>query len=274
VTDPRHGARDPGYVLDRFVRVCAEDDRIVAGLLGGSHARGEADAFSDVDLCVIAKDEDLSDVVADRAGLVGRLGDPLFIDDFGLTDIVFFVLADGTEGEIFFGSERRLHELEAGSHRTLFDPSGILDGVTFAEERVDPAHQEAVLREALSWFWHELSHFIAAIGRGHRWWAAGQLEALRAHCVNLVRIEHGAAAGDEPYEKLDRTAPVESLSSLEATFVPPEPSVMVEAAVELVRFHRDLGTRVAEAHGLRYPWELARMTGGRLDDLVESRRWN
>ena len=178
----------------------------MAAFLGGSHGRGEADAYSDVDLCVIAKDDAYEALVRDRAGFVGRLGTPLFFEDFGFSGLVFFVLADGTEGELFFGSEGRLEELEPGpTFRTLFDPGGILEGVAFAEERTDPAEQHEVLRQVLAWFWHELSHFITAIGRDELWWAAGQLESLRGHCVNLVRIEHGAFAGEEPYEKLDRT---------------------------------------------------------------------
>ena len=101
----------------------------MAAFLGGSHGRGVADAFSDVDLCVIAKDDAYEALVCDRIGFVGRLGNPLFLEDFGFTGLVFFVIDDGIEGELFFGSEGRLEELEAGpTFRTLFDPGGILGG--------------------------------------------------------------------------------------------------------------------------------------------------
>ena len=263
------GPRDPQGLLDRFIQLCSDDDRIVAGFLGGSRARGEADAFSDVDLCVITRDDDLADVVADRAELVGLLGDPLFVEDFGITDLVFFVLADGTHGEIFFGSEGRLGELQAGRHRTLFDPSGVLDGVVFAEERVDPVEQREQLRRTVTWFWHELSHFIAALGRDQLWWAAGQLEALRGHCVNLVRVQHDVWAGDEPYEKLDRSIDTVRLAPLRSTFVPIEREALLRAAHDLVRFFTETAPAVAEAHGATYPVELERLTVDRLDALGE-----
>lgn len=256
-------------MLERFIRLCADDDRIVAAFLGGSRARGEADAFSDVDLCVITRDAALADVFADRSRLIGLLGDPLFVEDFGFTDLVFFVLADGTEGEIFFGSEGRLDELEPGRHRTLFDPNGILDGVVFGEERADPVEQREVLRRTVTWFWHELSHFIAALGRGQLWWAAGQLEALRGHCVNLVRIEHDVWAGEEPYEKLDRSIDTERLAPLRSTFVPIEREALLRAADDLVRFFRETAPAVAETHGVTYPIELERLTVDRLDHLGE-----
>ena len=257
--------------LDRFVTACEKDDRVVAAFLGGSHGRGEADAYSDVDLCVIAKDDAYEALVRDRATFLGHLGTPLFFEDFGFSGLVFFVLTDGTEGELFFGSEGRLEELEPGpTFRTLFDPGGILEGVAFAEERTDPAEQHEVLRQVLAWFWHELSHFITAIGRDELWWAAGQLESLRGHCVNLVRIEHGAFAGEEPYEKLDRTIDPAALSPIAETFVPIERGALLRAARVLVRFYTEKAPGVAEANEATYPRELEELMVKRLDDLVGS----
>lgn len=259
-------------LLDRFVAACEQDDRVVAAFLGGSRGRGESDAYSDVDLCVIAKDEAYEALVSDRAGFVGHLGTTLFFEDFGFADLVFFILDDGAECELFFGSEGRLEELEPGpTFRTLFDPGGILEGITFAEERTDPAHQREMLRQTLTWFWHELSHFIAAMGRGELWWAAGQLESLRGHCVNLVRIEQGAFAGEEPYEKLDRTIDLAALSPIVETFVPIERDALLRAARELIRFYTEKAPGVAEANGATYPLELAELMVNRLDDLVGSR---
>jgi len=31
------------------------------------------------------------------------LGEPVFLEDFGIPDIVFFIFPDGTEGELGFG---------------------------------------------------------------------------------------------------------------------------------------------------------------------------
>lgn len=257
-------------MIDRFVAACSADARIVAAFLGGSHARGEADRYSDVDLCVIARDEAYDDVVADRTTIVRSLGEPLFLEDFGLDGIVFFILADGTEGEIFFGREDRLDDLWVGPFRTLLDEAGILEGVTFPPEEAVPAEQLEELRRVLSWFWHELSHLIAAIGRGQPWWAYGQLEAMRALCVNLVRIEQGAQAGEEPYEKLDQAIATADLGSLGRTNVPLEPPALLRAAVDIVGFFRARAPRVAEAYGLTYPTELERLLCDRLDDVAGS----
>jgi len=266
VTDPSSSA-DRDVLIERFVTACADDERIVAAFLGGSLAREDADAHSDVDLCVITRADAVADVVADRLSLIRRLGEPLFVEDWGLERVVSFVLADGTEAEIVFGREDALDELRPGPHRTLFDPSGILEGVAFDKERADPGDLEKALRQSLEWFWHELSHFVKAVGRGQLWWAAGQLEALRGHCVNLVRIEQGAEAGEEPYWKLDLEIDTTALEPLTGTFVPMEREAILEAGRVLVGFFQEHAPQVAEVRGLAYPSELDRIYVERLNAL-------
>lgn len=60
-------------LLERFADACRADQRIAAGYLTGSHAAGTADAYSDIDLCVVATDGQRHAVWADREGLVRRL---------------------------------------------------------------------------------------------------------------------------------------------------------------------------------------------------------
>ena len=194
---------DHGVVVARFIDACLADDRIVAAFLAGSRARGEADEFSDLDLGVVTTDEAFGNATGDREAFIRQFGEPLFLESFGNDRIVFFILADGTEGELFFGREGALEEIDVGLFEPLVDRRGILASAEFPFAHPDPEQQRESLRQVLNWFWHDLSHFIAALGRGDLWWANGQLEALRRHCVNLVRIEHGVEAQDEAYEKLE-----------------------------------------------------------------------
>ena len=52
--------------VERFVKACQADDRVVAAFLGGSTAKGYADAYSDVDLCVIMTEQSLEQFVKER----------------------------------------------------------------------------------------------------------------------------------------------------------------------------------------------------------------
>jgi predicted nucleotidyltransferase len=261
--------RDHSVVVSRFAEACEADDRIVAGLLGGSRARGEADEFSDVDLCAITTDDGLESVIRGREALIRRIGEPLFIEDFGHGRIVFFILADGTDCELFFEREGGLERLEVGPFQPLVDKRGILAGAEFRFSPPDPGEQRERLREIVMWFWHDLSHFLAALGRGDLWWANGQLEALRRYCVNVVRIRHGVEAQDEAYEKLSKEVPVSELDELRSSFCPMERDAMLEAGRRIVGFFRAHAPRIAEANGVAYPTELARLKSARLEELTD-----
>ena len=255
-------------MIDRFVSACGADDRIVAAFLHGSHARDAADAFSDVDLAVVATDAARDDVWGDRIELINRMGRPLFVEDFGSDVTCFFVLEDGTEGELSVGREGAFREIHAGPFRPLLDERGILADATFPPHEVDPAEQREAVRRLLFWFWHELQHLTAALGRGQLWWAMGQLESMRGMCVNLARATHGLPVEDEPYWKLDLEPAVEDLPALRSTFVPMEREEMLRAAREIVTFFRERAPKVGRTLGVDYPGTLAGMLSDRFDALL------
>jgi predicted nucleotidyltransferase len=259
--------RDVAGVLARFVEACSADDRIVAAFLGGSHARGTADGFSDLDLCLIATDEGHAEVVADREAIVRSMGEPLFLEHFGSQDHVFFILADGTEGELYLGRESALDAIEEPTFRVLLDERGVLARATFAAPVVDAAEQAEALRAILAGFWHEVAHLVTALGRGQAWWAIAQLEAMRTMCVNVVRIEHGVAADAEPSFKVDEALPLGALDELRTTYVPLEERAILGSASEVVRVFRAHGRRAADAFGLPYPDALDALVAEHLRSL-------
>jgi hypothetical protein len=262
---------DHSGVVSRFVDACSADDRVVAAFLAGSRARGEADEYSDVDLCVITTDDAAESFTDELTGFIRQLGEPIFVEDFGLERILFVILSDGTELELFVGHEGALEELHTGPFETLIDKRNILSGKQLPFPQPDPAEQREQLRRVLTWFWHDLSHFMAALARSDLWWSQGQLEALRRYCVNLMRIEHGVEAQEEAYEKLRTAVPVSELAALQATFTPMQREVMVQAAVDIVAFFRKHAPRVAAVHGSPYPAQLERLMSDRLDKLALGR---
>ena len=128
--------------------------------------------------------------------------------------MAFVILAGGTELEFHFFGVGDVDAIRPGPHRVLLDKDGILAGLTFPLPEPDRAAQVEALRDILFWFWHDVGHFTTAVGRGQLWWAAGQLEQLRGYCVNLIRIDQGGVAEDEPYWKLDHEIATEPLDAL------------------------------------------------------------
>ena len=262
---------NPKRVIDRFVEACQRDPRVVAAFLYGSHATGKADIHSDIDLGVITMDQSHDEFLAQRAEFVKLLGEAVFLEDFGMPEMVFAILADGVELELAFGREGDFAHMAPGPFSSLVDKRGLLGHVTLRERQPDPHEQRENLRRLITWFWHDVSHFVTAMARGHLWWAYGQLEALRRYCVSLARLQHNfeaSAGGDEPYFKVQLDLPVEMLAPLAPTLVPLEREAIYTAGRSVIDFYRSLAPQLAQAYGLSYPATLERIILDRLDHVT------
>ena len=260
-------------VVNRFVAACQADERVVAAFLGGSYARGTADAFSALHLYLVTTDEAYDDFFARRQAFLRLLGEPVFMEDFNEYgfDMVNYIFADGTEGELVLGRESHLTHNHGGPDSVLLDKKGILAGVVFPWYEPAQAAQIETLHRLVYWFWHDLSHhFITAMARGQLWSAYGALEDLRLTCVNLARLRQNFQAAAEGYEKVERAIPVEQLAPLQATFCPLERAALLQAALVIVRFYQELAPPLAQAHGITYPTDLERVVYSRLEQLCAS----
>lgn len=257
-------------IVDRFIAICQADERIVAAFLGGSYARNAADQFSDLDLYFITTDEAYEDFLAERESFVRLLGEPLFLESFGAVNGYSIIYSNGTEAEIFFGRESKFKDIHGGSYRVLLDKKDILAGEVFPQHVAASAKQIETLRHQIDWFWHDLSHFIKAMGRGQLWFAYGELEVVRQICVNLARLRYNfsdAYVGEEPYFKVEQVLPVEQLSSLQVTYCPMEYEAMLQAALVIFRFYQDVAPTLAEQHSIAYQTELEQMMLNQLQEL-------
>jgi predicted nucleotidyltransferase len=255
-------------VLGRFVASCQVDARVVAAFLGGSYARDAADEYSDLDLYLITADEAYEDFYAGREAFMRRLGEPVFMEDFGIPNIVFYVFADGTEGELGLGREGEFTHIHSGPYKVLLDKKNILTGAVFLGHEPDPAGQTEQLRRLVYWFWHELSHCITALGRHQLWWAHGQLDELRHYCVKLTRFRNNffdSEASEEGYFKVEHVLPVEQLAPLQATFCPMEQGAILQSVLVIVQYYRGLATHLAQVHGIPYPKKLEQVMVERLE---------
>jgi predicted nucleotidyltransferase len=259
--------------VERFVSACQADERVVAAFLGGSNVKGYADAYSDIDLCVIMTDPSFEDFINQKEAFLRSLGELVFFEDFDNPNTAFYIFADDTEGELNFGSEGRLQDIHADRFRILVDKKNLLTGAVFSETEPASAGQIGKLRGQIQVFWHELSHFITAMGRGQIWWAQGQLESLRAICVNLARLRHNildAEAGDEAYFKIEDVMPVEQLSPLKETFGPMEKEKILTAMLAIVGFYREIAPALAQRHAIHYSHELEHLMLDRLQKLQDA----
>ncbi len=263
-------------VASRFLAVCLADARIVAAFLGGSHARGQADEYSDLDLYFVTTDEAYEEVLAKNAQFARQLGKLLFLEDFGHPHGYLFIHENGTEGEFWFGRQSDIQDICSGPYKVLFDRQGILRGRVFPTPVAAQANQMQLLRRQIDWFWHELSHFIKVMGRKQWWFAYGQIEAMRRMCVILARLNYdfgdASLAEGVPYFKIETYLPVEALLPLRATCCAIEEHTLLEAGNSLCQYFRALAPAMAKAHDLSYSVELERLMRAELQRLGQQLR--
>jgi predicted nucleotidyltransferase len=258
-------------IVDRFLAACQADDRIVAAFMGGSYAKDEVDEYSDLDLFFITTDEAYEEFLVERENFVRLLGKPLFQEDFGLTHGYCLIFSNMTECDMWFGQESKFKDIYSGAYEVLIDKKGILAGDVFRPHLADHTQQIELLRQQIDWFWHDLSHFIKAMGRRQLWFAFGQLEVLRKMCVILARLRYNfsdaEAGGGEPYFKIEQTLPTDEISPLKSTFCEMKYDAMLQAAHIICRFYQNVAPGLAEAHNLTYQTDLERMMMKRLKAL-------
>ena len=152
----------------------------------------------------------------------------------------------------------------------LLDKQGMLASAVFPEREPTQAQQLETLRRQVTWFWHDLSHFITAIRRGQLVWAHGQLEALRLYGSNLARLRQNFLDGEvgaEGYFKLEQALPVAQLAPLAATYCPLDRDAMLQAARVIIRFYQEQAQFLTQTHGVAYPAALERVILERLATL-------
>jgi len=258
--------------INRFVVACQTDERVVAATICGSHVKGTADAYSDLDLGLVTTDEAFADFDARREDFIRLLGEPVFLEDFNEPNLIFFILSDGIEGHISYGCESQLNDIAAEPYTVLLDKKNILAGVVLTDtsHHRTQAEQRETLRCLIYWFWHDLSHFMAALGRGQLWWAYGQLHELRRYCLNLARLRHNFSIRAEDYEKVELYLPIEWLSPLQTTFCPLESDAILQSALVIIRFYREYAHFLAQTHDMTYPADLDRVMSERLEKLCDA----
>ncbi len=263
-------SKDHQAFVDRFIAVCRSDSRIRAAFIGGSYVTGTADPYSDLDLDIIISDDALEDFTAHLDDFLHLLGEPVFSETWGRTDMVSLIFADGTEGDLIFHRESDLAAIQSGPYSVLLDKKGLLAGIELPYLAPDPRKQAGELQSLILVFWHDMSHYIKAMQRDQLWFAQGELETLRSICINLARLQNDffdTGVGDEPYFKVDEVLPVEKLSALKGTFCAFEKHAMLQSGLEILRFYQELAHSLAQAHGIPYPEKLERVMLRRLEEL-------
>jgi predicted nucleotidyltransferase len=200
IVDPlaRLGA-ERDALLGRIVRALEADPRVAAAWLLGSFGRGEADAWSDLDLHVAVADEHVEALLIERPALYARVGRAVLIQDEMPSNVqegarfqlVIFrgpVEVDWNVGPL--GLARRPH-----ASVLLFDRAGV---PPFMLPPLSPEQRRARARDRLIFFWAMAPIAVKYAGRGESRRVVRQIELLSHAYIALWRLAR-ERDGPEPW---------------------------------------------------------------------------
>lgn len=191
------GERDS--LLGRIHRRLEGDARVGAAWLSGSFGRGEADAWSDLDLHVAVTDEYLAAFLAERPSLYAAVGHPILVQQEMLSDSQSgahfqLVLYTGPlEVDWNIGPLSRAERPSASA--LLFDRAGT---PLMALPALTPDQRRQRAEERLIFFWAMAPIAIKYAGRGETRRVGRQIELMTNAYIALWRLLR-EPVGPEPY---------------------------------------------------------------------------
>lgn len=179
----QHG-RHRDELLRRISRVLAGDPRVVAVWLSGSFGRGQADAWSDLDLHVAVADEQLPSFLAEREAVFRQCGQPVLVgpDEPSVVmtgarfNPVIYAGAIGVDWNIGPAGQA----VRRGLTRVVFDRVGIP-----ALPSPGVPREQSTLARQLAFFWSLALAAAKDCGRGHTSRAAREIDLLTYVAIEL-----------------------------------------------------------------------------------------
>ena len=186
-------------MIERVKRLCQEDARLEAALMYGSFAKGEGDAYSDIEFYLFFADDVFKNVQIES--WVAQVSPVALIltNEFG-TDVAIF--ENGVRGEFHFEPASRMAQIRewpavptiSSPHATLvLDRTGELAGhLAYWHEKpfegLEPESLQTVYDRLLNWLLLGLN----VLERGERVRAFDTLHHVHRHTLWLARAAEGA----------------------------------------------------------------------------------
>lgn len=177
-------------VLATIVWQAEQDERVESCVLVGSGARGFADEFSDIDVCIVADDDtDVRSLADDwRKWTEASLSVAGYCLSVRAPDVLLhnFMLENYLEINMCILRMRDMHA--RGAHwRVLFDRTNSVEQrmTRSWEERGEPESAEQYCRERVAAIWHYVLHAYVAAKRERYWQAISDVEEIRGQTIRL-----------------------------------------------------------------------------------------
>jgi len=206
-------APDQQALIDKLAAALSADARIESAWLYGSLARGESDAWSDVDLVAVVAEDALAAVVKGYGADLSAIGEIVHKQTL-YGRIIHAVVADWSRFDITFVTPAELAARDAAAHKPLFARPGAAApaGEAAPVRAATAAEIEALSREFLRVMG------LAPVGFGRRDYVllldGGVL--LRTMLIDLMLAENGRARSERGAKRLADMLTPAQIAVLEA----------------------------------------------------------
>lgn len=259
-------------MIERVREACRADERLEAAMLYGAWARGEGDAYSDIDVVLFFRDDALEGL--DRAEWLGQIApvELVFTNEFGHTAAIFATLV---RGEFHFDRASEVAAVETWAETDTFpslectlilDRTGRLTRhlgalVRPAPERDTPERVRFLCDSFLNWILFgdtvlrrgEVARSLEILGTVHR------------YLLWMVRLaEERTAHWPTPSKSFEADISPAANARYAACTAPAEPAALARAYRAAWVWGRELMPVLAERHGLALPEGLV----GKLDARI------
>jgi hypothetical protein len=236
-------------LIDRARSVLRAEPRVLAAWLAGSHARGEADAYSDVDIHCLIADEDAGWFTEHWQEIAGAIMPAEM--QHGLAGLIGGVCVSGDwlHLDLFFYPRSSFDPATIEKCAPLFDRTGAFD----ATRPTRPKPPEISTRTFES-FLYIMGQLVVTLGRGEHLVALSGVTAIRdAFLVPLFLAESGSARRGgakrlNPYLTAEQRAFLESVPAAAAD----RESILAAIAPMAAEYLRR-ARAYAATHGIEWP---------------------
>lgn len=186
-------------LLRRIEAILVADARVAAAWLSGSFGRGEADAWSDLDLHIAVHDHAYDGYLTERGQLYRRAGTPALIQNEMPSNSIHggrfqLVLYEGPV-EVDWNIGPLSHAERPVAYQMLIERAPV---PIAAPPPLTPAERQARAADRLTFFWAMAPIAVKYAGRGETSLAARQLALLSNACLSLWRLVE-QPDGPEPF---------------------------------------------------------------------------
>ncbi len=241
---------DQQALLDQLTTVLAADARIRSVWLSGSFGRGQGDAWSDIDLTVVADEADLPACLDDYQGAAPGLPE-VVLARVVYGRLVTAITPDWRRFDLAFTTPPELARQDGASLRPLLGDTS----------EAPPSHPPAADTGARQRLGDMVTEFIrvlglapVVIGRGEWLVAQEGHELLRKMLVDLMLEENGVLRSARGAKRLNGYLEAEQRAELEALSRPTaEREALVAANSQVARLFLPRAKALAGELGVEWP---------------------